>query len=74
MAGDADAARTLAHLPKDETGRPGRAPENLQADVSEATASAVKDVTTPNTVSEAGQRDAYDVRARHTNVTEEATR
>ena len=33
---------TLAHLPKTEAGKPGRAPENLQPDVSEATLSAAK--------------------------------
>ena len=61
MAGDADRNETPTQLPKIEVGKPERAPENLQPDVTEVTASAAKDVTTPNTVSEAGQRDAYDV-------------
>ncbi len=61
MAGDADRNETLAHLPKIEVGTPERAPENLQPDVSEATVSVTEDVTTPKTVSEAGQRNAYDV-------------
>ena len=49
---------TLAHLPKDEAGRPGRAPENFQPGVSEATESAAESMTTRITVSEAGQRNA----------------
>ena len=36
---DADASRALTYLPKDEAGKPGRAPENFRADVSEATVS-----------------------------------
>ena len=36
---DADANRVPTHLPKDEAGRPGRAPANSQPDVSEATVS-----------------------------------
>ena len=69
-AGEGDA---LVDLPKDEAGRPERALENLQSDVSEATASVVGKLSTPITVSEAGQRNARDVRARKTDLTEEAT-
>ena len=54
-------SETLAHLPKAEAGRPERALENLQSDVSEATASVVGKLTTPNTVSEAHQRNVRDV-------------
>ena len=34
--------RAPMHLPKDEVGRPGRAPENFQPDVSVATVSVAK--------------------------------
>ena len=61
---DADLSRTLAHLPKDEAGMPGRAPENFQLDVTEATVSVAGNITTSITVSEAGQRNARDMRAR----------
>jgi hypothetical protein len=61
VAGDADAKETPAQLPKDEAGKPERAPANLSPDVSEATASVVGKLTTPITVSEAGQRNACDV-------------
>ena len=71
---DADANRAPAHLPKDEAGRLERAPVNSQPGVSEVTASAAEDVTTPITASEAGKPNACDVFARHTNVTEEVTR
>ena len=64
---------TLAHLPKDEAGRPERASGNSPPDVTEATASAAENMTIPITVSEAGQRNACDVWARQTNLTEEAT-
>ena len=57
-AGEGDA---LVHLPKAEAGKLGRAPEKLSPDVSEATASVVGKLTTPSTVSEAGQRNACDV-------------
>ena len=57
-AREAGESETLAHLPKAEAGRPERALENLQTDVSEATASVVGKLSTPLTVSEAGQRDA----------------
>jgi len=39
VAVDADANGTPMDLPKDEAGRPGRAPENFQPGVSEATVS-----------------------------------
>jgi len=39
VAVDADANRAPTHLPKNEAGRPGRAPENFQPGVSEATVS-----------------------------------
>ena len=52
---------TLSHLPKDETGRPGRAPANVQPDVTEATVSVAGKLRTPNTFSEAGQRNVCDV-------------
>ena len=51
----------LAHFSEIEVGKPGRAPANFQPDVSEATASVVGKLTTPITVSEAGQRNACDV-------------
>ena len=54
-------SETLAHLPKTEAGRPGRAPVNFQPGVSEATVSVAGKLSTPNTVSEAGQRNACDV-------------
>jgi hypothetical protein len=50
-----------ACLPKTEVGKPGRAPENFPPDVTEATASVAVNLTTPITVSEAGQRNARDV-------------
>ena len=64
---------TLAHLPKDEAGRPERAPGNSPPDVTEATVSAAENMTIPITASEAGQRNACDVWARQTDLTEEAT-
>ena len=48
----------LADLPKTEAGKPGRAPANFQPDVTEADVSMAEKLTTPITVSEAGQRDA----------------
>ena len=48
----------LAHMPKAEAGKPGRAPEEFQLDVTEATVSVAGKLTTPITVSEAGQRNA----------------
>ena len=64
MAGDADVNRTLANLPKAGAGKPERAPANFQPDVTEATVSVAGKLSTPITVSEAGQRNARDVRAR----------
>ena len=55
---DAGANRTLPHLPKAEVGRPGRAPVNFPSDVSEATVRVTEKLTTPITISEAGERDA----------------
>ena len=63
-AKEAGESETFADLPKAEAGRPERAPENLSPDVSEATASVAGKLGTPITVSEAGQRNARDVRAR----------
>ena len=57
-AGEGDA---VVDLPKDEAGTPGRAPANLSLDVSEATVSMAEKLTTPITVSEAGQRNVCDV-------------
>ena len=61
MAVDADERRTLAHLPKVEAGRFGRVPEEFQLDVTEATVSMAEKLTTPITVSEAGQRNTCEV-------------
>jgi hypothetical protein len=63
-AKDAGESETFADLPKDEAGMPGRAPANFQSDVSEATVSVAGKLSTKITVSEAGQRNARDVRAR----------
>ena len=60
-AKEAGESETLAHLPKAEAGRPGRAPANFQPDVTEAAVSMAGKLSTPNTVSEAGQRNACDV-------------
>ena len=57
-AGEGDA---LVDLPKYEAGTPGRAPANFQPDVSEATVSMAEKLTTPITVSEAGQRNTCEV-------------
>ena len=73
MAGDSDADWTLGHLPKDEAGRPRRVPANYPPDVTEATVSVVGKMTLPITVFGAGQRNAWNVLARQTDVTEEAT-
>ena len=61
MAEDADVNRTLANLPKAGAGKPERAPANFQPDVTEATVSVAVKQSTPNAVSEAGQRNACDV-------------
>ena len=60
-AKEADKGEVLVDLPKDEAGKPGRAPANFQPDVTEATVSVAGKSTTPITVSEAGQRNACDV-------------
>ena len=60
-AKEAGKSETLATVAEIEVGKPGRAPENLSPDVSEATASVVGKLTTLNTVSEAGQGNACDV-------------
>ena len=44
-----------------EVGKPGRAPEDLPPDVSEATGSVVGKLNTPITVSEASQRNVRGV-------------
>ena len=53
--------RNLGTVAEIEVGKPGRAPEKLQPDLSEMTASAAGKRTTPNTVSETGQRNACNV-------------
>ena len=53
--------RNLCGLAEIEVGKPGRTPENLSLDVSEATASVVGKLTTPITVSEAAQRNTCEV-------------
>ena len=58
---DADASRTLTHLPKTEAGKPERALVNFQPDLTEATLPVAVELATPVTVYEAGQRNAYDV-------------
>ena len=57
-AGEGDA---LVDLPKAEAGKPGRAPANFQPDVTEAAVSMAEKLTTPITVSEAGQRNTCEV-------------
>jgi hypothetical protein len=53
--------RNLGRVAEIEVGKPGRAPENLSPDISEATASVVEKLALPITVSEAGQRNAWNV-------------
>ena len=53
--------RNLGTVAEIEVGKPGRAPEDLSPDVSEATASVAGKLSTPITISEAGQRNAFDV-------------
>ena len=60
-AKEAGEGGALADLPKDEAGKLGRASENFQPDVTEATVSVAGKLSTPITVSEAGQRNACDV-------------
>ena len=57
-AKEAGKGEVLVDLPKDEAGMPGRAPANFQPDVTEAAVSMAGKLSTPNTVSEAGQRNA----------------
>ena len=57
-AGEGDA---LVDLPKAEAVKPERAPANFQADVTEAAVSMAEKLTTPITVSEAGQRNTCEV-------------
>ena len=57
-AGEGDA---LATLPKIEAGKPERAPVKFPPHVTEAAVSMAEKLTTPITVSEAGQRNAFDV-------------
>ena len=77
MAGDADTNQAPANLPKaeveEEEEEPVRAPVKFPPDVTEATVSMAEKLTTPITVSEAGQRNACNVRASHANLTEETT-
>ena len=61
MAGDADSNGTSAQLPKIEVGKPGSAPAYFQPGVTEVTASVAENMTTPNTASEAGERNAGNV-------------
>ena len=58
---EAGEGEAQAYLPKDEAVTPGRAPANFQPDVTEAAVSMAEKLTTPITVSEAGQRNARDV-------------
>ena len=53
--------RNFGTVAEIEVGKSGRAPGNLSLDVSEATASVVGKLSTPITVSEAGQGNACDV-------------
>ena len=70
---DADVHLVATHLPKTEAGRPERAPANSPLSVYEVIASAAENMTMATTASKAGQRNARDVWARHTKLTEEAT-
>jgi hypothetical protein len=58
---EAGANETLACPPKAEAGMLERAPENCPPDVTEAAVSVAGKLTAPNTFSEAGQRNAYEV-------------
>ena len=61
---DANASQILAHLPKAEAGKLGRAPESFPPDATEATVSVAGNLNTSITVSEADQRNARDMWAR----------
>ena len=52
--------RNLGRVAEIEAGTPGRAPANFQPDVTEATVSVAGKLSTPITVSEAGQRNVCD--------------
>ena len=58
---DADEDETPADLPKNEAGRPERAPVNSQPDVTEAAVSVPDELTMKITVSEARKHNACDV-------------
>ena len=60
-AKEAGKGEGLADLPKAEAEKPERAPANFQPDVTEAAVSVAGKLTTPIAVSEAGQRNAFDV-------------
>ena len=60
-AKEAGKKRNLGIVAEIEAGKPGRAPVNFHPDVTEATVSVAGKLSTPNTVSEAGQRNACDV-------------
>ena len=60
-AKEAGKGEALVDLPKDEAGTPGCAPANFQPDVTEAAVSMAEKLTTPITVSEAGQRNTCEV-------------
>ena len=53
--------RNLGIVAEIEAGKPGRAPANFQPDVTEAAVSMAEKLTTPITVSEAGQRNTCEV-------------
>ena len=53
--------RNLGTVAEIEAGKPGRAPVNFHPDVTKATVSTSGKLSTPITVSEAGQRNAFDV-------------
>ena len=53
--------RNLGTVAEIEAGSSGRAPANFQPDVTEATVSTAEKLTTPITVSEAGQRNTCEV-------------
>ena len=60
-AKEAGKGEALVDLPKAGAGKPERAPANFQPDVTEATVSVAGKLSTPITVSEAGQRNACNV-------------
>ena len=60
-AKEAGESEALEDLPKDEAGKPVRAPANFQPDVTEAAVSMAEKLTIPITVSEAGQRNTCEV-------------